>query len=108
MIGLVVVTHGTLASELLRVSQLIVGEQELLAGVCLAPDEAIESMKERIGDAIKRNDGGDAVVVATDRFGGTPSILSPPFHSEGHVEILMGINLPMLLKLASARVAESD
>ena len=109
MIGLVVVTHGSLASEFVRATNLIVGEQAMLEAVSLAPDEDIDSMKARIGDAIKKADGGDGVVVLTDMFGGTPSNLSLPFHQEGRVEILMGVNLPMLLKLASERdVAEGE
>ena len=108
MIGLVVVTHGTLAVEFVRATTLIVGEQAQLEAVSLAPDESIESIKERIGAAIKSADAGDGVVVLTDMFGGTPSNLSLPFHKEGRVEILMGVNLPMLLKLASERSQETS
>lgn len=103
MIGIVIVTHGSIASEFVRATHLIVGEQTLLEAVSLAPDEDIDSMKARIGDAIKKADAGDGVVVLTDMFGGTPSNLSLPFHREGRVEIVMGVNLPMLLKLSSER-----
>ena len=103
MIGLVVVTHGGLATEFVQVTEMIVGPQEGLLAVALAPDEAIESMKDRIGKAIQSVQSGDGVVVLTDMFGGTPSNLSLTFLEEGRVEILMGVNLPMLLKLASGR-----
>ena len=108
MIGIVVVTHGGLATEFRQATELISGPQESFESVALAPDEAIDSMKERIGRAIKAADSGDGVVLLTDMFGGTPSNLSLTFHKEGHVEILMGLNLPMLLKLASARTAEGE
>lgn len=103
MIGLVVVTHGALATEFVRVTESIVGPQQQLQAVALGADEAIESMKERIGNAIKAVQTGEGVVVLTDMFGGTPSNLSLTFLEEGRVEILMGVNLPMLLKLASGR-----
>ena len=106
MIGLVVVTHGQLATELVRVTESIVGAQEGLLPVGLGADEAIESMKDRIGKAIESAQKGDGVIVLTDMFGGTPSNLSLTFLEEGKVEILMGVNLPMLLKLASGRTAD--
>ena len=106
MIGLVVVTHGQLATELVRVTESIVGAQEGLLAVGLGADEAIESMKDRIGKAIQSAQTGDGVIVLTDMFGGTPSNLSLTFLEEGKVEVLMGVNLPMLLKLASGRIAD--
>lgn len=106
MIGLVVVTHGELATELVRVTASIVGPQESLIAVGLGADESIESMKERIGQAIQTTQTGEGVIVLTDMFGGTPSNLSLTFLEEGRVEVLMGVNLPMLLKLASGRMVD--
>ena len=106
MIGLVIVTHGGLATEFVRVTEMILGTQESLLAVVLAADEAIESMKERIGNAIQSVQTGEGVIVLTDMFGGTPSNLSLAFLEEGRVEVLMGLNLPMLLKLASGRIAD--
>lgn len=107
MTGLVVVSHGALASELVKVTELILGPQESLIAVNLAPDEEIDAMKGRIGKAIKDVQKGQGVVVLTDMFGGTPSNLSLTFLEEGKVEILSGFNLPMLLKLASGRTVET-
>lgn len=108
MIGAVVVTHGDLATELLRVAELIVGPQERLRAVPLAPGEDMDSMRARIADAVKDVDGGDGVLILADMFGGTPSNLSLPFHHEGKVEVLTGVNLPMVLKLASVRTAAPE
>ncbi len=108
MIGAVVVTHGDLANELLRVAELIVGPQERLRAVPLAPGEDMDSMRKRIESAVKDVDGGDGVLILADMFGGTPSNLSMPFHRDGKVEVLTGVNLPMVLKLASARVLEPE
>ncbi len=107
MIGVVIVTHGGLATEFKKVAELIIGEQEQLTAVALGADESMESMKKRIGDAIAGAETGTGVLVLTDMFGGTPSNLSLPFHKEGKVEVVMGLNLPMLLKIASGR-AEPD
>ena len=107
MIGVVIVTHGGLATEFKKVAELIIGEQEQLTAVSLGADESMESMKKRIGDAITGAETGTGVLVLTDMFGGTPSNLSLPFHKEGKVEVVMGLNLPMLLKIASGR-AEPD
>lgn len=108
MIGLVVVSHGNLAVELVKVTELILGQQEQLVGLSLAPDEEIEAMKERIAKAIKEVNKGQGVIVLTDMFGGTPSNLSLTFLEEGKCEILSGFNLPMLLKLASGRAVEDE
>lgn len=109
MIGLVVVAHGALATEFVSVAELILGAQENLVSVPIAPDEAIESMKERIGKAIQTVQTGDGVVVLTDMFGGTPTNLALTFLDEGKVEVLSGLNLPVLVKLASGRsVDEGD
>jgi len=106
MIGLVVVTHGALATEFVAVTELIVGPQENLLAVPLAPDESIESMKDRIGKAIQSVETGEGVILLTDMFGGTPSNLAITFMEEGRVEILSGVNLPVLLKLATGRTAD--
>lgn len=105
VIGVVVIAHGALATELVNATELILGRQGSMLAVTLAPDESIDSMKDRIGRAIQEVDKGRGVVVVTDMFGGTPSNLALTFHKEGKVEILMGVNLPMLLKLAGGRNA---
>ena len=107
MTGLVVVSHGTLATELVKVTELILGPQENLIAVNLAPDEEIDAMKQRIEQAIKDVQKGQGVIVLTDMFGGTPSNLALTFLDEGKVEILSGFNLPMLIKLASGRTVET-
>lgn len=108
MIGVVIVTHGNLATEFKKVAELIIGEQEQLIAVALDPAESMESMKKRIGDAIAASETGTGVLVLTDMFGGTPSNLSLPFHKEGKVEVVMGLNLPMLLKIASGRAEPEE
>lgn len=108
MIGAVVVTHGDLANELIRVAELIVGAQDGLRAVPLAPGEDMDSMRQRIEAAVKDVDGGEGVLILTDMFGGTPSNLSLPFHREGKIEVVTGVNLPMVLKLANARAPSRE
>ena len=108
MIGVVVVTHGQLADEMVRVIELIVGKQERFRAVSFLPSEDMETMRERVAGAVKECEGGEGVLVFTDMFGGTPSNLSLPFHKENSVEILTGVNVPMLLKVASARLVPED
>lgn len=108
MIGVVIVTHGGLATEFVKVAELIIGPQEQLVAVALDPAESMESMKKRIGDAIAGAETGTGVLILTDMFGGTPSNLSLPFHKEGKVEVVMGLNLPMLLKIAAGRTEPEE
>ena len=106
MIGMVVFTHGDLAQELARVTAMILGKQEKLIAVTLGSLEDLDAVKARLVAAIAEVNDGDGVVVLTDMFGGTPSNLSLALHAEGKVEVLMGANLPMMLKLASARAGQ--
>ena len=101
MIGVVIVTHSQLASDFVTATETIVGEVENFLGVSLKPNESVESMTSRITDAVKEVDQGNGVIILTDMFGGTPSNLSLTLHEEGKVEVVMGVNLPMLIKLAS-------
>jgi len=103
MIGGVVITHGRLADELIDAARLIVGSIEAVEGISMAPDEDMEAAQARILEAIKKVDSGKGVLILTDLFGGTPSNLSLTFLAERKVEVLSGVNLPMLLSLATGR-----
>ena len=107
MIGLVLVTHGGLAREFLAAVEHVVGPQERVAVVCIGPDDDIEERREQIIDGVAQVDEGDGVVVVTDMFGGTPSNLAISVLEQGHVEVIAGMNLPMLIKLATVRQTES-
>jgi PTS system mannose-specific IIA component len=103
MIGVVVVTHGQLATELVNAAETIVGDQPSFAAVSIGWHDAVELAREEIAQAIARVDSGSGVIVLTDMFGGTPSNLAITFLAEGRVELITGVNLPMLLKLAGTR-----
>jgi mannose PTS system EIIA component len=103
MIGLVLVTHGHLATEFRSALEHVVGPQKQLETIVIGPDDDIEVRRRDIVEAVERVDTGDGVVVLTDMFGGTPSNLSLSTLRSGHVEVVAGINLPMLIKLASLR-----
>jgi mannose PTS system EIIA component len=103
MIGVVVVTHGQLATELVNAAEAIVGDQPRFAAVSIGWHDAVELARDEIEQAIGRVDGGSGVIVLTDMFGGTPSNLAITFLAEGRVEVITGVNLPMLLKLAGRR-----
>lgn len=103
MIGIVVVTHGELARGFVQATELILGTQDQLRAIELRADEDVDVTKTRLAEAVKELDRGEGVVILTDMFGGTPSNLALTFHAEGKVEVLMGLNLPMLLKLVSSR-----
>jgi mannose PTS system EIIA component len=103
MIGVVVVTHGQFATELVNAAETIVGDQPRFAAVSIGWHDAVELAREEIAQAIARVDSGNGVIVLTDMFGGTPSNLAITFLSEGRVEVITGVNLPMLLKLAGTR-----
>jgi PTS system mannose-specific IIA component len=107
MIGLVIVTHGRLAEEFISVMEHVVGPQTQIACVCTAPDDDLEAKRQEIIQQIKAVDSGKGVIVLTDMFGGTPSNLAISATAEGKVEALAGINLPMLIKLASVRQTET-
>lgn len=106
MIGLVIVTHGRLAEEFISVMEHVVGPQTQIASVCTSPDDDLEAKRQEIIQQIKNVDTGKGVIVLTDMFGGTPSNLAISATAE-KVEALAGINLPMLIKLASVRQTES-
>ncbi|HKB72543.1 MAG TPA: PTS fructose transporter subunit IIA [Thermoanaerobaculia bacterium] len=106
MIGILVVTHGGLASELVRAAGEIAGETEALAAVGLDWSEPGEDARGRIEQAIGGVDRGAGVLILTDMFGGTPSNLAIPFLKEGRVEIVTGANLPMLLRSLATRREE--
>lgn len=103
MIGLVIVTHGLLAVELKHAADHVVGQQDNLETVCIGPDDDMELRREDIRSAVKKVDSKNGVILLTDMFGGTPSNLAISMLREGEVEVLAGVNLPMLIKLAEAR-----
>src|SRR3954463_10966496 len=103
MIGLVLVTHGRLAIEFRAALEHVVGPQEQIETVTIGPDDNVEQRRRDIIEAVKKVDAGDGVVILTDMFGGTPSNLAISVMSRPKVEVLAGINLPMLIKLAKVR-----
>ena len=103
MIGLVLVTHGRLAEELRSAMEHVVGAQRNVATVCIGPDDDMEGRRAEITRAISEVDTGDGVVLLTDMFGGTPSNLAISQMVRKGVEVLSGVNLPMLVKLAKVR-----
>ena len=103
MIGMVLVTHGALAEEFRAALEHVVGAQENLVTICIGPDDDMEKRREDIVDAIVKVDTGDGVALLTDMFGGTPSNLAISLLEKDKVEVVAGINLPMLIKLASIR-----
>ena len=105
MIGLVIVTHGRLAVEFRAALEHVVGPQSQIESVTIGPDDNIEQRRRDIIEAVKKVDTGDGVVILTDMFGGTPSNLAISVMSRPKVEVLAGINLPMLVKLAKVRGA---
>lgn len=107
MIGMVLVTHGALAEEFRSALEHVVGAQENLATICIGPDDDMEKRREDIVDAIVNADTGDGVALLTDMFGGTPSNLAISLLEKDKVEVVAGINLPMLIKLASIRDSEA-
>ena len=103
MIGMVLVTHGRLAIEFRAAMEHVVGPQEQVETVTIGPDDDMDLRRREILDAIERVDTGDGVVILTDMFGGTPSNLAISVMNGGKTEVVAGINLPMLIKLASVR-----
>jgi PTS system mannose-specific IIA component len=103
MIGVVLVTHGRLADELKAATEHVVGPQTLFRTVCIGPQDDMEVRRQEILDSIKAVDVGDGVILLTDMFGGTPSNLAISAMGTGKVEVIAGVNLPMLIKLASVR-----
>ncbi|MDG2532697.1 PTS sugar transporter subunit IIA [Sphingomonas sp. HITSZ_GF] len=103
MIGLVLVTHGRLAEEFVVAMEHVVGKQEQIASICIGPEDDMEGRRADIAAAIKSVDSGRGVIVLSDLFGGTPSNLAISLMEAGRVEVIAGINLPMLIRLGSAR-----
>ena len=103
MIGLVLVTHGGLATEFRVAMEHVVGPQEAVETVCIGPDDDMEARRADIAAAVERVDSGAGVILLTDLFGGTPSNLAISLLKAGHVEVIAGVNLPMLIRLESAR-----
>lgn len=103
MIGLVLVTHGQLAEEFRHAVEHVVGHQENLETVSIGAEDDMEQRRRDIVDAVARADTGAGVIILTDMFGGTPSNLAISVMDAGRVEVIAGVNLPMLIKLSSAR-----
>ncbi|OAN50261.1 PTS fructose transporter subunit IIA [Paramagnetospirillum marisnigri] len=107
MIGLVLVTHGRLADELVAAMEHVVGPQPSVGAVCIGPDDDMEQRRNDILASVAKCDDGNGVVVLTDMFGGTPSNLAISIMDKAKVEVIAGVNLPMLIKLASVRHTEA-
>ncbi len=107
MIGMVIVTHGRLAEEFISAMEHVVGPQKAVRAICIGPDDDMEQRRQDILDAVKDVDQGAGVILLTDMFGGTPSNLAISIMDNAKVEVIAGINLPMLIKLASVRVVST-
>ncbi len=103
MIGLILVTHGRLAEEFVSAMEHVVGQQDAIATICIGPNDDMEERRQEIADAIETVDTGSGAILLTDLFGGTPSNLAISLLKAGRTEVLAGINLPMLIRLAGAR-----
>ena len=103
MIGLVLVTHGHLATEFRAALEHVVGPQSHLATIAIAPDDDMESRRRDIIAAVEQVENGDGVIILTDMFGGTPSNLAISVMEPGRIDVVAGVNLPMLIKLSSVR-----
>lgn len=106
MIGLVLVTHGNLADEFKNALEHVVGTQEAVETICIGPEDDMDHRREDIVNAVEKAERGYGVIILTDMFGGTPSNLSISVMDRGKVEVIAGVNLPMLIKLA--RIREDD
>jgi PTS system mannose-specific IIA component len=103
MIGLVLVTHGKLAEEFRHAVEHVVGPHKFIETVCIGPEDDMDQRRQDILGAVANADDGHGVVILTDMFGGTPSNLAISVMSSGHTEVIAGMNLPMLIKLAGVR-----
>ena len=103
MIGVVVVTHGQLATELVNAAEMIVGDLPHVTAVSIGWHDDVNDAREDIAKAIERVRGDDGVLLLTDMFGGTPSNLGMTFLAKDRLEVITGVNLPMLIKLAGSR-----
>jgi mannose PTS system EIIA component len=107
MIGMVIVTHGRLALELIAALEHVVGRQANITAVCIGPDDDMEQRRTHILESVGKAEEGNGVILLTDMFGGTPSNLAISIMDRASVEVIAGVNLPMLIKLASVRQTES-
>ena len=103
MVGMLVITHRRLAEEFIATAELIMGKIENCVGLSLDPDLPVNELRQQIDQAMEKVNDGDGVIVLTDMFGGTPSNLSLSFLNNEGIEVVTGVNLPMLLKLAQSR-----
>ena len=103
MIGFLIVTHGNLAREFVAATEHVVGPLAQCEAMCIGPDDDLEERRNDIRDRIKALNSGSGVLILTDMFGGTPSNLAISQMVPGQVEVLAGINLPMMIKLAESR-----
>jgi PTS system mannose-specific IIA component len=106
-VGVVIVAHHRLGEEFLKALRLIIPDAPEFHAVAIVPGQTVEEMKEAIEDALKAADAGHGVLVLTDMFGGTPSNISLSFLDDRRVEVVTGLNLPMLIKLATLREEKS-
>jgi mannose PTS system EIIA component len=107
MIGLVLVTHGRLAEEFIAAMEHVVGPQAGVRAICIGPDDDMDSQRQAIARAAREVDDGSGVILLTDMFGGTPSNMAISLMGRPNVEVIAGINLPMLIKLATVRKTKS-
>ncbi|QRM53673.1 PTS sugar transporter subunit IIA [Sinorhizobium sp. BG8] len=103
MIGLVLVTHGKLAEEFRHALEHVVGPQKAIETVCIGAEDDMDQRRQDILEAVIRADEGNGVIILTDMFGGTPSNLAISVMADGRIEVIAGVNLPMLIKLAGVR-----
>lgn len=107
MIGMVLVTHGRLAEEFIAALEHVVGPQVNISAVCIGPDDDMEQRRTYILECVAKAEEGNGVILLTDMFGGTPSNLAISIMDKANVEVLAGVNLPMLIKLVSVRQTQS-
>ena len=107
MIGIILVTHGDLARHFIDAMEHVVGQQDKIEAICIGPSDDMELRRKEISDAIDEVDTGSGAIILTDLFGGTPSNLAISLLEAGRIEVIAGINLPMLIRLAGARKAMS-
>ncbi|WP_018997120.1 PTS sugar transporter subunit IIA [Hirschia maritima] len=103
MIGVVVVTHGGLAREFVAATEHVFGQQEAFEAICIDADDDMEQRRQEIIDIAAKCDSGEGVIVFTDMFGGTPSNLAISVMGQAKIEVIAGVNLPMLIKVAEVR-----
>lgn len=103
MVGIIIAAHGNLAQELLETTKFIVGEVENIVALTIDPSQKVDKLKTNIQKAIKQVDQGNGVLILTDMFGGTPSNISLTFLEKGKIDIVTGVNLPMLIRLSQCR-----